>query len=398
MNSGADNGGFDPGLNGLPPLALYVHLPWCVRKCPYCDFNSHQAPSKLPAEEYVNALLADLELDLPLVWGRGVQSIFFGGGTPSLFSAKWIERLIDGFRARLRVSPQAEITLEANPGTTEHDSFSAYRDAGINRVSLGVQSFDNRLLQRLGRIHGRAEIETAVKSIQSAGIRNFNIDLMYALPGQSVDDALDDVRRTLDCAPSHLSFYQLTIEPNTAFHANPPELPDDDIAWDMQEKCSELFIESGFGQYEISAWAREGFRCRHNLNYWRYGDFLGIGAGAHSKLTLPAEQSVRRRVRQKNPRTWLKAEQSGNWLVDDRVIGEEERVFEFFLNQLRLYDGVRKEQFTPRTGVSWDRVSARVEKAIESGLLADRNGLLKPTALGWRFNNEIQAIFLPPGV
>ena len=398
MNSGADNGGFDPGLNGLPPLALYVHLPWCVHKCPYCDFNSHQAPSKLPAEEYVNALLADLELDLPLVWGRGVQSIFFGGGTPSLFSARWIERLIDGFRARLRVSPQAEITLEANPGTTEHDSFSAYRDAGINRVSLGVQSFDNRLLQRLGRIHGRAEIETAVKSIQSAGIRNFNIDLMYALPGQSVDDALDDVRRTLDCAPSHLSFYQLTIEPNTAFHANPPELPDDDIAWDMQEKCSELFIESGFGQYEISAWAREGFRCRHNLNYWRYGDFLGIGAGAHSKLTLPAEQSVRRRVRQKNPRTWLKAEQSGNWLVDDRVIGEEERVFEFFLNQLRLYDGVRKEQFTPRTGVSWDRVSARVEKAIESGLLADRNGLLKPTALGWRFNNEIQAIFLPPRV
>ena len=398
MNSGADNGGFDPGLNGLPPLALYVHLPWCVRKCPYCDFNSHQAPSKLPAEEYVNALLADLELDLPLVWGRGVQSIFFGGGTPSLFSAKWIERLIDGFRARLRVSPQAEITLEANPGTTEHDSFSAYRDAGINRVSLGVQSFDNRLLQRLGRIHGRAEIETAVESIQFSGISNFNIDLMYALPGQSVDDALDDVRRTLDCAPSHLSFYQLTIEPNTAFHANPPELPDDDIAWDMQEKCSELFIESGFEQYEISAWAREGFRCRHNLNYWRYGDFLGIGAGAHSKLTLPAEQSVRRRVRQKNPRTWLEAEQSGNWLVDDRVIGEEERMFEFFLNQLRLYDGVRKEQFTPRTGVSWDRVSARVEKAIESGLLVDRNGLLKPTALGWRFNNEIQAIFLPPGV
>ncbi len=398
MNSGTDSGGFDPGLHGLPPLALYVHLPWCVRKCPYCDFNSHQAPSQLPAEEYVDALLADLELDLPLVWGRTVQSIFFGGGTPSLFSAKWIEFLLDGIRARLRVSPQAEITLEANPGTTEHDSFSAYRDAGINRVSLGVQSFDNRLLQRLGRIHGRTEIETAVESIQSAGISNFNIDLMYALPGQSVDDALDDVRRALDCAPSHLSFYQLTIEPNTAFHANPPELPDDDIAWDMQEKCSELFIESGFGQYEISAWAREGFRCRHNLNYWRYGDFLGIGAGAHSKLTLPAEQSVRRRVRQKNPRTWLKAEQSGNWLVDDRVIGEEERVFEFFLNQLRLYDGVRKEQFTPRTGVSWDRVSARVEKAIESGLLEDRNGLLKPTALGWRFNNEIQAIFLPTRV
>jgi len=398
MNSGADSGGFDPGPYGLPPLALYVHLPWCVRKCPYCDFNSHEAPSQLPAEEYVDALLADLELDLPLVWGRGVQSIFFGGGTPSLFSAKWIERLIEGFRARLRVNPQAEITLEANPGTTEHDSFSAYRDAGINRVSLGVQSFNNSLLQRLGRIHGCAEIEAAVESIQSAGISNFNIDLMYALPGQSVGDALDDVHRALNCAPSHLSFYQLTVEPNTAFHATPPELPDDDTAWDMQEQCGELFIESGFRQYEISAWAREGFRCRHNLNYWRYGDFLGIGAGAHSKLTLPAEQSVRRRVRQRHPGTWLKAMQTGGWLAEDRLIGEEERVFEFFLNQLRLYDGVRKEQFTPRTGASWNKVSVRVEKAIESGLLTDRNGVLEPTSLGWRFTNEIQAIFLPSGV
>jgi putative oxygen-independent coproporphyrinogen III oxidase len=398
MNSGTDSGGFDPGLYGLPPLSLYVHLPWCVRKCPYCDFNSHEAPSQMPAKEYVDALLADLELDLPLVWGRGVQSIFFGGGTPSLFSAKWIEYLLDGIRARVRVSPQAEITLEANPGTTEHDSFSAYRDAGVNRVSLGVQSFNNGLLQRLGRIHGCAEIETAIESIQSAGISNFNIDLMYALAGQSVGDALDDVRRALNCAPSHLSFYQLTIEPNTAFHASPPELPDDDSAWEMQEQCGELFLQAGFRQYEISAWAREGFRCRHNLNYWRYGDFLGIGAGAHSKLTLPAEQCVRRRVRQKHPGTYIKAKQSGNWLVDDRLIDEEERVFEFFLNQLRLCDGVRKEQFTPRTGVSWDRVTGRIEKAIESGLLTDSNGLLKPTSLGWRFSNETQAIFLPAGV
>ena len=395
MNSGVDNGGFDPGLKGLPPLALYVHLPWCVRKCPYCDFNSHEAPAKLPVEEYVDALLADLELDLPLVWGRTVQSIFFGGGTPSLFSAKWIERLIGGIRARLRVSPQAEITLEANPGTTEHDSFSAYRDAGVNRVSLGVQSFKEGSLKRLGRIHGRAGIETALESIQSADFSNYNIDLMYALPGQSVGDALDDVRRALEYAPSHLSFYQLTIEPNTAFHASPPELPDDDSAWDMQEQCGELFKQAGFRQYEISAWAREGFWCRHNLNYWRYGDFLGIGAGAHSKLTLPAEQSVRRRVRHRHPGAYLKAKQSGNWLAEDRSLGEEERVFEFFLNQLRLYDGVRKEQFTPRTGVSWSRVSVRVEKAIERGLLADSDGVLKPTPLGWRFSNETQAIFLP---
>jgi oxygen-independent coproporphyrinogen-3 oxidase len=296
------------------------------------------------------------------------------------------------------VSPQVEITLEANPGTTEHDSFSAYRDAGVNRVSLGVQSFKDSSLKRLGRIHGCAEIETAVESIHSAGISNFNIDLMYALPGQSSGDALDDVRQALNCAPSHLSFYQLTVEPNTAFHASPPELPDDDTAWDMQEQCGELFMEAGFRQYEISAWAREGFRCWHNLNYWRYGDFLGIGAGAHSKLTLPAEQSVRRRVRQKHPGAYLKAKQTGKWLVDDRLIDEEERVFEFFLNQLRLYDGVRKEQFTPRTGVSWDRVTSRVEKAIESGLLTDSNGVLKPTSLGWRFSNEIQAIFLPARV
>ncbi len=398
MNSGVDSGGFDPGLYGILPLTLYVHLPWCVRKCPYCDFNSHEAPSRLPAKEYVDALLVDLELDLPLVWGRTVQSIFFGGGTPSLFSAKWIECLLDGIRARLRVSPQAEITLEANPGTTEHDSFSAYRDAGINRFSLGAQSFNDSLLQRLGRIHGRAEIETAVESIQTAGISNFNIDLMYALPGQATGDALDDVRQALDCTPTHLSYYQLTVEPNTAFHANPPELPDDDTAWDMQEQCGKLLMEAGFRQYEISAWAREGFRCRHNLNYWCYGDFLGIGAGAHSKLTLPAEQSVRRRVRLRHPGSWLEAIQTGGGLAEDRLVGEEDRVFEFFLNQLRLYDGVRKAQFTPRTGLSWGRVSVRVEKAIESGLLTDNNGVLKPTSLGWRFSNEVQAIFLPPKV
>jgi len=398
MNSGVDSGGFDPGLYGLLPLTLYVHLPWCVRKCPYCDFNSHEAPSQLPAKEYVDALLADLELDLPLVWGRTVQSVFFGGGTPSLFSAKWIEYLLDGIRARLSVSPQAEITLEANPGTTEHDSFSAYRDAGINRFSLGAQSFNDSLLQRLGRIHGRAEIETAVESIQTAGISNFNIDLMYALPGQATGDALDDVRQALDCTPTHLSYYQLTVEPNTAFHANPPELPDDDTAWDMQEQCGQLLMEAGFRQYEISAWAREGFQCRHNLNYWRYGDFLGIGAGAHSKLTLPAEQSVRRRVRLRHPGSWLEAIQTGGGLAEDRLVGEEDRVFEFFLNQLRLYDGVRKAQFTPRTGLSWGRVSVRVEKAIESGLLTDNNGVLKPTSLGWRFSNEVQAIFLPPKV
>jgi oxygen-independent coproporphyrinogen-3 oxidase len=380
----------------LPPLALYVHLPWCVRKCPYCDFNSHQAPPQLPGREYAAALLADLELDLPLVWGRAVQSIFFGGGTPSLFDAEWVSDLLDGFRARIRVSPLAEITLEANPGTTEHGSFSAYRDAGINRVSLGAQSFKNASLRRLGRIHGSDEIEMAVESIRSAGINNLNIDLMYGLPEQSLGDAVDDVRRALDCRPSHLSHYQLTLEPNTAFYANPPELPDEEVCWDMAEQCGTVLKDAGFGQYEISAWARDGFQCRHNLNYWRYGDFLGIGAGAHSKITLPAEQSVRRRVRQRLPQAWLQAMQTGKWLLEDRLINEEERVFEFFLNQLRLYDGVLKEQFAPRTGVAWGRVSERVENAVNKGLLTDNNAVLKPTALGWRFTNETQAMFLPP--
>ena len=379
----------------LPPLALYVHLPWCVRKCPYCDFNSHQAPSQLPAKEYVAALLADLELDLPLVWGRAVQSIFFGGGTPSLFDAESVSNMLDGFRARMRISPYAEITLEANPGTTEHGSFSAYRDAGINRISLGAQSFKNASLQRLGRIHGCDEIEMAVEAIRAAGISNFNIDLMYGLPGQSLADAVDDVRRALDCGPSHLSHYQLTLEPNTAFYANRPELPDEEISWDMAEQCGTLLMDAGFRQYEISAWAREGFECRHNLNYWRYGDFLGIGAGAHSKITLPAEQSVRRRVRQRLPKAWLEAMQTGKWLVEDRLIDEEERVFEFFLNQLRLHDGIIKKQFSPRTGVSWNSVSERVEKAINKGLLTDTKEVLKPTSLGWRFTNETQAMFLP---
>jgi len=397
MKAGTDKDRNDSGFEGFPPLSLYIHLPWCVSKCPYCDFNSHEAPSTLPSEEYVDALLADLEFDLPLVWGRTVQSIFIGGGTPSLFSARWIEHLIEGVRARLRVRPQAEITLEANPGTTERDSFSAYRDAGINRISLGVQSFNDRSLKRLGRIHGRAEIETSVLSIQDSGIRNYNLDLMYALPGQSVADALEDVRRALECAPTHLSFYQLTIEPNTEFHANPPRLPADDFAWDMQEQCGELFVQAGFSQYEVSAWAREGFQCRHNLNYWRYGDFLGIGAGAHSKLTLPAEQSIRRRIRHRQPKAYLRAKQTGDWLADDRVLGEEDRIFEFFLNQLRLYDGVCKKQFTPRTGVSWSRVSSRVDKAIERGLLREKNGIYKPTSLGWRFSNETQQMFLPTG-
>jgi putative oxygen-independent coproporphyrinogen III oxidase len=379
----------------LPPLSLYVHLPWCVRKCPYCDFNSHAVREEMPGDEYVQALLRDLEEELPLVWGRPVHSIFFGGGTPSLFSARQIETLLTGFRTLLQVSPEAEITMEANPGTIEHDSFSAYHDAGINRVSLGVQSFDDERLEEIGRIHGRAEVEQAVAAIHRSGISNFNIDLMFALPGQSPESAVQDVRAALACQPAHISHYQLTIEPNTAFHTSPPVLPDEDSAWEMQRNCGEELSRAGFEQYEISAWSRPGFQCRHNLNYWRYGDFLGIGAGAHGKITLPSEQTARRRVRQRHPKAWMKGVWEGAGVVEDNALSPGERVFEFFLNQLRLRDGVQKSQLQPRTGVAWSEVSGRVQIAVEKGLLRDQNGILSPTELGWRFSNEIQALFLP---
>ena len=379
----------------LPPLSLYVHLPWCVRKCPYCDFNSHAVKGELPGDEYVQALLKDLELELPLVWGRTVHSVFFGGGTPSLFSAEQIAALMSGFRGLLRISPEAEVTLEANPGTTEHDSFTAYGEAGVNRISLGVQSFNDDHLSGIGRIHGRAEAERAVAAIHRSGIQNFNIDLMYALPGQSAGDALQDVHDAVACEPAHISHYQLTIEPNTAFHADPPAIPDEDSAWEMQQECGQVLSRAGYRQYEVSAWARPRFQCRHNLNYWHYGDFLGIGAGAHGKITLPAEQSVRRRVRLRHPRAWMEGVFGGEGVIEDRVLDPAERVFEFFLNQLRLRDGVLKDQLEPRAGVAWNEVATRVNGAIEKGLLMDENGVLSPTELGWRFTNEIQAVFLP---
>ena len=349
----------------------------------------------MPAEEYAQALLKDLEHDLPLVWGRTVHSVFFGGGTPSLFSAKQIEFMMNGFRSLLRLSPEAEVTLEANPGTTEYDSFSAYRDAGVNRISLGVQSFDDECLNRIGRIHGKMEVERALAGIKRSGINNYNIDLMFALPGQTLDVALRDVQEAIGHGPTHISHYQLTIEPNTAFHARPPVLPDDDSAWRIQEGCDLLLNKAGYVQYEVSAWAKPAFECRHNLNYWRYGDFLGIGAGAHAKITLPSENAVRRRIRLRQPASWMKQVWAGNGLADDKALEPQERVFEFFLNQLRLRGGVRVSQFEPRTGVAWEDVTKRVRVAIEKGLLKEENGILVPTSLGWRFNNEIQALFLP---
>lgn len=392
----ATEGGFQSysGLQ-LPPLSLYVHLPWCVQKCPYCDFNSHALKSVIPAARYVEALLADLENDLPMVWGRPVHSVFFGGGTPSLFSAADIDRLLAGVRSRLPLAPGAEITLEANPGTVEYDSFSAYRDAGINRVSLGVQSFDDELLKAIGRIHGRDEVERAIASIRAAELQNFNLDLMFGLPGQSLEAAVDDAKAALAHAPTHLSHYQLTLEPNTAFHAHPPSLPDDDLCWDMQEQTAGLLQAGEFVQYEVSAWSKPGLACKHNLNYWHYGDYLGIGAGAHGKITLPASREIRRMSKMRHPTAYMAALENRNWRAEDRAIESEERKFEFFLNQLRLRQGANLAEFSPRTGLSEHVFEQAAATAIQRGLLLKNGSYLAPTELGWRFGNEIQALFLP---
>ncbi len=379
----------------LPPLSLYVHFPWCIKKCPYCDFNSHPLREDLPASLYVDALIADLESDLPLVWGRPLRSVFFGGGTPSLFDAEQIDRFLAAVRARLQLVPGAEITLEANPGALEHDAFCAYRDAGVNRVSLGVQSFDDKLLKRIGRIHGRAEVEKAIRSIKDARLENFNLDLMFGLPQQQLEVAVADIREALKHEPPHLSHYQLTVEPNTAFHANPPALPDDEHRWEMQQACEELLLAGGYEQYEISAWARPHRKCAHNLNYWRYGDYLGIGAGAHGKITQPAEGVIRRLCKQRHPRAYMQAMQTGNWRAEDDVVAEREIPFEFFMNQLRLREGVHIEDFGPRTGMQWSCVDPAVSRAQEMGLLEQKEQRLVPTSLGWRFVNETQLLFLP---
>ena len=378
-----------------PPLSLYVHIPWCVRKCPYCDFNSHAAPGDLPGKEYIEALVADLETDLPLVWGRPLQSIYFGGGTPSLFGADLIAQFLTAARARLAFRPDIEITLEANPGTIEHDSFSAYGEAGVNRVSLGVQSFDNDLLKRIGRIHGRLEVEQCLQSLKTAGISNFNIDLMFALPGQGLEQLKSDIELVLAAGPAHISFYQLTVEPNTEFFARPPQLPDDETAWDMQQHGLSQFEAAGYRQYEISACARADLQSRHNMNYWRYGDFLALGAGAHGKISAPADGTVIRYAKHRHPKRYLQGLDSGDWLAEKRFLSHDELVFEFFLNQLRLKQGVHVDDFSARTGLPWRTVGQRVQEAVDKGLLEREGRRLRPTSLGWRFVNDIQQIFLP---
>jgi oxygen-independent coproporphyrinogen-3 oxidase len=378
-----------------PPLSLYIHIPWCVRKCPYCDFNSHQQKGELQVDEYVAALTADLEQDLPLAWGRTVHSVFFGGGTPSLFMPDAIGAVLDACSARLRFAPNAEITMECNPGTAEHGRFEGYLAAGVNRVSFGVQSFDDGCLQRLGRIHDGNEAERAVKLAQDAGVANINLDLMYALPGQSLAMALHDVERAIALQPQHLSHYQLTLEPNTVFAAKPPAgIPAEDAAWDMQERCIEAMAAAGYEQYEVSAYARAGRRCVHNLNYWRYGDYLGIGAGAHGKLSLGASGEIRRRWKPKNPREYLGAAGTPAGIGGDDAVAEAQRPFDYMLNALRLVEGFSLRDFEARTGLGREQVAARLQLAAERGWLEVGDDRVVPTELGRRFTNDVISLFL----
>ncbi len=382
-----------------PPLSLYIHMPWCVKKCPYCDFNSHGLRSTPPPyADYIDHLLADLDADRvdfgEALQGRPVISIFFGGGTPSLFAPELIERLLDGVRARLPLAADAEITLETNPGTVEHGRFDGYLTAGVNRISFGVQSFDDDKLKRLGRIHSAGEAEAAVKSAQDAGYSNINLDLMYALPQQTLDGALADVERAVALAPTHISHYQLTLEPNTVFAANPPPLPDDDHAWAMQEACEVRLAAGGYGQYEISAYAQPGRRCVHNLNYWQFGDYLGIGAGAHGKLSDAVSGQVHRRWKSRHPRAYMEAAGGAARVGGDTLVSAAELPFEYMLNALRLVDGVPMNAFTERTGLPLERIASALADAHRRGWLHEDPQRLHTTALGQRFLNDVIASFL----
>ncbi len=380
-----------------PPLALYVHLPWCVRKCPYCDFNSHAMPAAgLPERAYLAALLDDLDFAARDCAGRELVSVFFGGGTPSLFAAESIGRVLERARHLFHPAIDFEVTLEANPGTVERGRFADYRGAGVTRVSLGAQSLDDERLAALGRIHSSRETRAAVEELRVAGLDNFNLDLMYALPQQTLEGALADLEQALGLGPVHVSHYQLTLEPGTAFERRPPPLPDDESAFAMQEASASRLAAAGFRHYEVSAWSVPGRECRHNINYWNFGDYLGIGAGAHGKLTDPDAGAVVRTARVRNPGRYLAAPAPEARVEDSRRVGADDLAFEFFLNVLRLVDGFSCAAFESRTGLSWSSVAGPVAEAESRGLLrAEPAGRWVPTPLGRRFLNDLQALFLP---
>ena len=377
------------------PFSLYVHTPWCVRKCPYCDFNSHELRTDLQSALYVKALLGDLDNALAAVSERPLQSIFIGGGTPSLFPAESYAELLDGIAMRLSLAEDIEITIEANPGTVEADRFRGYRAAGINRLSLGIQSFSDRQLQQLGRIHDSAQAGRAIETAAAAGFDNINLDLMFGLPDQEHDQALVDLETAVSFGPQHVSWYQLTIEPNTVFYKQPPVLPDDDTLWSMQQSGQKLLAGHGYRQYEVSAYARAGKRCRHNLNYWRFGDYLGIGAGAHSKLTDPRTGIITRQARHRIPETYMQHAGTARALAEEHVLSDADAVFEFMLNAMRLNDGVPATLLEQQTGITPSRIEQHLQRARQQKLLCSDSECLKPTARGRRFLNDLVALFLP---
>lgn len=379
-------------LEALPPLSLYVHMPWCVRKCPYCDFNSHEKKDDLPEEAYCAALVADLEHALPWIWGRRVVSIFFGGGTPSLFAARSIDRLLSDIRSRIPVTAEAEITLEANPGTFEAQKFRDFRAAGINRLSIGIQSFNDLHLKALGRIHSADEARRAI-GIAKENFDNINLDLMYGLPGQSPDEARADIEEGIRHGTTHLSAYQLTLEPNTVFYSHPPMLPDHDSAAGMQEGAEALLAAAGFEHYETSAFAKPGLRSRHNDNYWKFGDYLGLGAGAHGKISFP--DRIERHARAKQPREYMAMAPEGKSIAEHRTLSRADLPFEFMLNALRLTEGVPVALFRERTGLEISTIEAALAKGEASGLLERDWQTLRPSQRGQRFLNELLELFLP---
>ncbi|WDF98226.1 radical SAM family heme chaperone HemW [Pectobacterium carotovorum subsp. carotovorum] len=373
----------------LPPLSLYIHIPWCVQKCPYCDFNSHALKGDVPHQEYVDHLLADLDADLPLASGRELHSIFIGGGTPSLLSAEAMQALLDGVRARIPLTPDAEITMEANPGTVEADRFSGYQRAGINRISIGVQSFDPQKLTRLGRIHGPNEAKRAAHLATGLGLRSFNLDLMHGLPDQSLDEALEDLRQAIALNPPHLSWYQLTIEPNTLFSSRPPTLPDDDALWDIYEQGHALLSAAGYQQYETSAYAKPGYQCQHNLNYWRFGDYLGIGCGAHGKLTF-SDGRILRTVKVRHPRGYMQ----GTYLDKQHDVANDDRPFEFFMNRFRLLEAAPREDFAAYTGLEEHSIRPQLDQALAQGYLTETATHWQITEHGKLFLNSLLELFL----
>ena len=372
-----------------PPLSLYIHIPWCVRKCPYCDFNSHELRDTLPEQDYVDALIADLEQDLPGVWGRSVESIFIGGGTPSLFSAAAIERLLSEVRARIPLKPDAEITLEANPGTVDQQHFTGFYAAGINRLSIGVQSFQPDLLEKIGRIHNDTQALAAITAAQQAGFTNINLDLMYGLPGQTTEQALADLQTAIDRQPAHISRYELTIEPNTWFHSHPPAAVEDEMLWDMQETGRTLLAANGYSRYEVSAYAKDKRQCRHNLNYWQFGDYLGIGAGAHAKITDASRQTISRTAKIRHPRSYMEHANSEQRISSCNELNEYDVKLEFALNALRLDRGFTTTGFSETTGLPFSCMQETITAACENGLLLQDDETIQTTAKGQQHLNEL---------